>query len=498
MTLSTKTFSLKKWLCLGAVAVLSCSTVTLTVPTEAQAQAAEGRQFGAKAGAVVNEALQFMNSNQYSAALGKLSEAISIPDINAYERSTIYQMQGSAYYELNQYGQAISGFESAINAGGLLPNEADSLRVNIAQLLIANGQYSQGAEMLESWINRGGTAKPNHIDMLVQAWVQSENYSRALPWAEKWFRAASPKERKHFDLMNFLYNNLGMSGRQADIVKEMIARWPDDKQLWDSWASLLANGGREAEAFEVNKMLYLGGAISSEQDLMKIVQYYSYYDMPYQAAQILEREMNAGRITQSPDKMVQLSDLFRQAREYKRAIPVIERAAKQSGKAKLYADLGEALYNEGECGRAETAFKDAISKGFNAGKSWMLIATCRYEDAQKEARPVCKTTNKAQRQASPKFVKSQKAIEAFQQVPGGSKEGRDASKWIQFIKAEGQAVEDRCEFEINLAKELCYIKIGQAYDAQVFTGKWEIDDQACLSYKPEYDSLYRVTVKKDK
>ena len=59
--------------------------------------------------------------------------------------------------------------------------------------------------------------------MLTQAWVQSENYSRALPWAEKWFNSANPKERKHFDLMNFLFNNLGQQGRQADIVKQMKA-----------------------------------------------------------------------------------------------------------------------------------------------------------------------------------------------------------------------------------------------------------------------------------
>jgi len=209
-----------------------------------------------------------------------------MPDLNAYERSTIYQMQGASYYALDQYGPAISAFENAINAGGLLPNEADSLRVNIAQLMIGNGQYAQGAQMLENYLNRGGQSKPAYTEMLVQAWVQSENYSKALPWAEKWFRAASPKERKHFDLMNFLYNNLGMQGRQADIVKQMINRWPEDKTLWDAWASMLANGGREQEAFEVSKMLYLGGALTTEQDLMKVVQYYSFYDMPFQAAQI--------------------------------------------------------------------------------------------------------------------------------------------------------------------------------------------------------------------
>ena len=135
---------------------------------------------------------------------------------------------------------------------------------------------------------------------------------------------------------------------------------------------------------------------------MKVVQYYSFYDMPYQAAQILERELNAGRISQSSEKLVQLSDLYRQSREYKKAIPILERAAAGSGQAKLYADLGEALYNEGDCIKAEQAFNSAISKGYDAGKSYMLIATCRYEDSQKEPRAVCKGTTKADRQNSTK------------------------------------------------------------------------------------------------
>ena len=164
----------------------------------------EGRQFSAKAGEQVNEALQLINSGQHSAALSALSNALNISPLNAYERSTINQMQGASYYELNQYGPAISSFQNAINAGGLLPNEADSLRVNIAQLMIANEQYAEGAGALENYLNRGGQQKPQYIEMLTQAWVQSENYARALPWAEKWFNAASPKERKHFDLMNFL------------------------------------------------------------------------------------------------------------------------------------------------------------------------------------------------------------------------------------------------------------------------------------------------------
>jgi len=462
----TKHFSTLKSALMSASLVIGGSAIVTAMTAAPAAAQDEGRQFGAKAGAIVNEALQFINSNQHSAAIGKLNEAIAIPELNAYERSTVYQMMGASYYETNNYGQAISSFENAINAGGLLPNESSALRVNIAQLLIANGSYAQGAQMLENYLNRGGQQKPQYTEMLVQAWVQSDNYSKALPWAEKWFNSASPKERKHFDLLNFLYNNLRMPGKQADIVRQMINRWPEDKTLWDAWASMLANGGREQEAFEVTKMLYLGGALNSEADLMKVVQYYSFYDMPFQAAQILERELNAGRISQSSTKLVQLSDLYRQSREYKRAIPILEKAAAASGQGKLYADLGEALYNEGECVKAEQAFNSAISKGFDAGKAYMLIGTCRYEDSQKEPRAVCKGTTKADRQNSTKNQKREKAIEAFDRVPLSSREGQNAKKWTSFIRAEADAVERRCEFEASVEKELCEQNIKMAYDAR--------------------------------
>ncbi len=493
----------------SALALFAGSAFTIASVDDAYAQRArrnnsqeqapaEGRQFSAKTGAIVVEAQEFLKNSQYSAAINSLQTALGLPELNAYEKAVIYQMKGSAHYESNQYSQAISAFENAIGSGGLLPNERSNLRINIAQLLIASDQFARGAQMLEDWNRAGGQLKPAHVEMLYQAWVQAEQFSRALPWAERYFNDANPKERKHYDLLNYLYNNLNMPAKQADIVKQMINRWPEDKSLWDAWASMLMQGGREGEAFEVSKMLYLGGAYSSEQDLLKVVQYYSYYEMPFQAARILEREMNAGRIQQSADRLVQLSDLLRQSREYKKAVPILEKAAATSGKAKLYADLGEALYNDGQCVKAEKAFKNAMERGFDKGKAWVLIANCRYDSAADEARITC-NMNEEQIKGAPRTVKVQKAIEAFNQVPSSSREAKNARKWKTFISAERKAVQDRCIFEANVKKERCFIAIRQAYSNEVFAGGFVLGeaDQKCLKYKPEYDSLYRIRVSDD-
>jgi len=324
----------------------------------------------------------------------------------------------------------------------------------------------------------------------VKAWVQAEEFKRALPWAEAWFNTASPKERKHYDLLNFLYNNLGLKSRQADIVEKMISQWPEDKDLWQVWASILSNGGREEEAFEVTKIMYLKGLLTTEPELLKVVQYYSFYDMPYQAAQILEEEMEKERVSRAPEQLRVLSNLYRQAREYKRAIPILENVARLSGDAASFAALGEALHNEGDCEKSELAFSEAISRGYDAGKSWMLIASCRYDETAKLDKLTC-DMSEAQRLREPITLARHSAIEAFGSVPKKSNEYGNAQTWIKFIEAEKQAVNRRCDFEVQIKKDICNKQIEQAYEAQIFTQGFKLENETCREYLADYDAEFR-------
>jgi len=448
------------------------------------------RQFSPEAGALFSQAQEFIRQNDFDAAMSALDQALSIASLTQYETSVILQLRGRLYFDQNKLSDAITAWKSAVDAGGLAPNEISDLQVNIARLLIKNQNHTEGATMLEEHINAGHPVKPAYVDMLVSAWVQVENYPRALPWAERWFKDAAPKERKHFDLLNFLYYNLGMREKQADIVVQMVGLYPDDRNLWDSWASLLANSGQEAEAFEVNKLLYIGGFMKSEQDVMKIVQYYSFHDMPYQAAKILEREMNAGLVPRKPDRLIMSSDLYRQARDHKRAIPLLESAASSDGSARVYAQLGEALYHDGQCGKSETAFRKAIDAGYDRGKAWSLIATCLYESSQQEKRISCEWSE-AERARAPRKVLRDKAYAAFGNVPANTSGAPFAAKWQSFIKAEEQAVNNRCDFAINMRQETCFKDIDLANKSKFITGEFNLKDETCGTYLDAYNEIYK-------
>lgn len=222
------------------VAICMGGAMSITSAAAQMQDAMPSRQFSAATGEAVNNTLTLINTNKHREALTELTALTDGVSLAPYERSTIFQMQGASYYELNQYQNAIEAFENAVQAGGLLPDEAMTLKLNIAQLNIASGQYAKGAEALENHIVRGGEAKPQLTEMLVQAWVQADEPSKALPWAEQWFKDAAPKKRSHYDLMNYLYANLDMPEYQADIINQMILRWPDDDNLRNALVSIKA------------------------------------------------------------------------------------------------------------------------------------------------------------------------------------------------------------------------------------------------------------------
>jgi len=475
------------------VSVLSFAMfgASILFPSSAALAQDTSRQFSAIAGEKVAEAQSHAEAEAFESALGLLNTTLTLPDLTAYERSTIYQMLGQYHYEIERFEDSIAAFQSAIQAGGLLPQEVDKIELSIAQLMIGNGQYREGAERLEKSLNKMGRENLQYVELLIQAWVQADDYQRALPWAEYFFVHTSPKSRKHYDLLNFLYNSLNQTDKQIDLVEQMVSQWPEDKNLWSIWASILANNGQEEEAFEVNKMFYLGGGDLDEPELLKIVQYYSFYDTPYQAAQILETEMLRKRITRTPETLMQLSDLFRQAREYDRAIPILAELAKTTGKAKPFADWGEALYNQGDCDAAEKAFTEAINRGYDAGKSWMLIANCRYDQSAKLDRLDCSMTED-QVKAAPISLARARAVQAFEKVPQTSGEYDNAKKWLAFIDSERAAFDRRCGFEIMTTGITCIDEIMRAYDAVFISGKFKLDNaDVCMAYKDEYDAKYR-------
>ncbi|PHR59161.1 MAG: hypothetical protein COA43_09940 [Robiginitomaculum sp.] len=197
-------------------------------------------------------------------------------------------------------------------------------------------------------------------------------------------------------------------------------------------------------------MLYLGDAYKNEQELKRIVQYYSFKGMPYQAAQILERELNVGRIGTTVNSLEQLAGLWRRARAYKKSNAVRQQKANMYEQMNDYVAWFEIVILEGECEQAEGIIKKILeNKTVNSGYYYMQLGNCFYDLSQKAPKQNCKRPHeKGQR-----WRLQEKAIRVFDTAYKYTHSKNDfaanAQKWKTFIHAEQKAIQRRCQPHIT-------------------------------------------------
>lgn len=436
--------SSKRYWSTTLAAVLAALSMSAVAAFDAQAQragnqeeeeeASSDRVFSPEVGEIVVAAQEKMSAEppDNRGALADLDRAAGQRNLSAYELGVVMYMRGGLKYQLDDVQGALADWNRAINEGDLGPQERLSVMFNVGQLYLSEGNYREAVTRIQQWLDAGG--QPNdgvHLN-LVAAYVELGEWQNALRHARSAYEIASPRQKRHYDTLNYLYTEMDMPAERAAILSEMVEIFPTDKNVWLSIAALHAQAGREQKAFEINKIMYLNGMMTTEEEIMRIVDYYSYYEVPFRGARILEREMNAGRVERDQENLEKLARLYRQANEFDRAIPPLEAAARMSPNGELFQTLGEAYYAEAMLGEAEGALTQAINRGGldSPGDVWIVIGNARYEAGNREG-----------------------AVEAFREGEAFNASRDTARDWREFVEREIDQVRERSQFAVDVMKE---------------------------------------------
>lgn len=236
-----------------------------------------------------------------------------------------------------------------------------------------------------------------------QKWTLAVLYQKldrnedSLRYAEAVFASDGPNaKREVYDFLIYLYEQTGNLEKKAVLLEQLLMKNPTELRLWEQIRGDYFRADNERKAFEVHKAMYLGGLVTSESDIMRVVNFYNQFNAPYQAAQILEKEMNAGRVAKNYEQLERLATLYQVAREFKKAIPVIREAADMSGNGQMYERLGRSYSELKQWEEVETALDRALAKGGlkDSGLTWVLIGQSRYERNDRSgAREAFRTAN---------------------------------------------------------------------------------------------------------
>ncbi|HPE48797.1 MAG TPA: hypothetical protein PLR76_10385 [Hyphomonas sp.] len=353
----------------------------------AQTQACEETEFTSKTGQIYLDAEQAaMQDKDYNKAAGKMSQ-LKAMQLNCYEEGAVLKLSAYINIQKGDRQAAINDLLSALNKGYILEKDKAQTYYNIAQIYLQDENVNKALEYMQKWMQSGATPDRTQKWQLAVLYQRVDNFKEAIRWAEQ-VRSddGSKYDQQLYDLLIFLYNQSGDKAKLASILETVLVHNPTERKYWDAIAGNYFASNEERKAFEVQKAMYLAGMLKSEDELMRIVNFYNRFNVPYRAAQILEKEMNAGRISRNLDHLELLANLYQVARENEKAIPVIRAAADAGGGGAMYERLGRSYADLQKWKETEEAMQKALSMGGakDPGNDWVAIGQSRYERGDRD------------------------------------------------------------------------------------------------------------------
>lgn len=356
----------------------------------------------------------------YATAEIQLREGIADDKTNEYEKASIWMTYAYLYAEQENYPGAIEAFQNAINLSrpeegiGLPAGQVLSTKYNLGQLYMVVERYQDAIRTLEEWRTQVETVNAGALVLLSNAYFQTEQYRKAIPLITEAIDMEPEPREQWYQLLLAAYLELEDYVNGADLLEVMVDLFPTKKNYFLQLAALYGELGKDKESFAVLVMADKQGFLTEESELVRLARMYMFHETPIKAAEVMERGFKSGQIEQVPDNLETLANAYFNSRDFNKAIPPLERAAKMSDEGKLSYRLGQAYLQEEKWAEAETALAQALDKkgisDDDEGMIWMLMGITQLERDRFTA-----SKRSMQRAARFKNTKS------------------DAEKWIRFL-----------------------------------------------------------------
>ena len=304
---------------------------------------------------------ELTQNNKLQKALRGLKKIRSKVRGNLYESAVVYQNLGYVYHMLGQHEQAIESFKKSLETNTLPDNVAHTVRYNLAQLLIANKQYQQGLNYLEGWLKQELKPSSEALFLAAIAYHSKGQCRQAIVYVTKAIAQQPDPQEAWYQLLLSCYYKISQYKKAAQTLEILVKRFPQKHVYWVQLASVYQHLKWNRKALSTLELAYRLD-ILREAEILMLANMYMYYKMPYQAAHILNTEINRGRIEKSLQNWVMLSDNLYLAQEQEQSIGPLRRAAELSQDGELYYRLGQILFDLEYWKDALVAFESAIKK----------------------------------------------------------------------------------------------------------------------------------------
>jgi tetratricopeptide (TPR) repeat protein len=188
---------------------------------------------------------------------------------------------------------------------------------------------------------------------------------------ESWYQL---KLAAHFELEQFR--------PAAETLEVMISRWPDNKTYWTQLTQIYYQLDRQDRALATMALAYRKNLLDKQSDITYLSSLYSNSDVPYKAAEVLEKGINDGVVEPSKSHWTMVAESWYSAEELEKSLVAFREAGRVASDGDIDLRRGFILVDLEDWQQALDALNAALEKGGlndrRTGEAYLLRGMAQF------------------------------------------------------------------------------------------------------------------------
>jgi len=378
------------------------------------------------------EAQELADAEDFNGARRVLDELKASPKLSGYEKAQIYNFYGYIYFAQDNYAASIDAYNTVLNQPDIPQGLRDATLYTLAQLYFTTEKWSKAVELVEEWLKTAANPGPQPYILLGSGYYQLAS-DKAEASASDWQNMISPIEtamriarerdidikEQWYLLLRVAYYELNNLEKVKDILEVLVVNWPK-KDYWTMLSAMYGELKSEKRQLASYEAAYDQGLLVRSAELVQLSQLFMQAEVPYKAARVLEKGLEAGTVEKNSENYRLLSSAWQLSGEDRKAIPALKEAARMASDGELDVRLANSYLNISDFDQCVEAVQRGLNRGGVKSESnaYIVLGMCQFEKDNYEA-----------------------AKKAFRSASRDEKNKKTASQWLQFIEREQQRIE---------------------------------------------------------
>lgn len=317
----------------------------------------------------IEKVMEFRDAENYTEArkvLDEIKEMNTKGQLNNREKQTLFLFYANLDQIEENYDGAIANNLEILKIEELPQEVIEQTWSQLASLYYVQERYRDAIDAFNKLNEIALEPKDDTYLRLAYAYYQLEEYSNAVPVLLRNFELLRAKgemiPKNSYGLLRALYLTLEDYPKAYQVVRESVILY-NDRADWVLLAQLSAQMEKFSDQAYIYYIAGAGGFLDSSTDFETLASLQSNNENPYGCAETLSQGLDKGIVDADEDNFALTATCYRLAREDKKSIPYLEKAAALSEDGENYATLARVFMTIGDFESSIGAFKSAFDKG---------------------------------------------------------------------------------------------------------------------------------------